>query len=166
MKGRVLVLNGNYEPLNITTVRRAVTLVFVGKAEVVVPRDGEVLRAEKAELPVPSVVRLARYIRFRRKEIPLTKRNILKRDGYRCQYCGTTQGPMTVDHVIPKRLGGEDSWENLVAACFKCNNKKGDRTPEEAGMKLLSKPRKPNYFIFHFAQELPDERWKPFLFLK
>ncbi len=167
LKGKVLVLNQNYEPLNICTVRRAITLLYLGKAETVVPYDGEVYRSEKMTIQRPSVVKLFRYIRVKRREIPLTKKNILRRDNYTCQYCGTREGPMTVDHVIPKRLGGEDSWENLVCACLKCNNKKGDRTPEEAGMKLLRKPKRPNYFLFMFnGQKLPDERWKPFLFME
>ncbi|HDM89668.1 MAG: HNH endonuclease [Candidatus Hydrothermae bacterium] len=167
LKGKVLVLNQNYEPLNICTVRRAITLLYLGKAETVITYNGEKFRSEKLAIERPSVVKLFRYIRVKRREIPLTKKNILRRDNYTCQYCGTREGPMTVDHVIPKRLGGEDSWENLVCACLACNNKKGDRTPEEAGMKLLRKPRRPNYFIFMFnGQKIPDERWKPFLFME
>ena len=167
LNGKVLVLNQNYEPLNICTVKRAITLIYVGKAEMVISYDGDYLRAERVSYPKPSVVKLMRYIRFRRKEIPLTKKNILRRDGYTCQYCGSKEGPMTIDHVIPKRLGGEDSWDNLVCACLECNNRKGDRIPEEADMKLLRKPRRPNYFLFLFdGQKIPDERWKPFLFLE
>jgi len=113
------------------------------------------------------VIKLNYYVKLRYREVPLTKRNILRRDNYTCQYCGTREGPMTVDHVIPKRLGGRDEWANLVCACFRCNNKKGDRTPEEAGMKLRRKPRKPSYFTLLFAtRKIPDERWKEFLFLK
>lgn len=166
LNGKVLVLNQNYEPINISTTRRAITLLVVGKAESVINYDGVFYRSEKLSVARPSVIRLKRYIRFRRREIPLTKKNILRRDHYTCQYCGSREGPMTIDHVIPKRLGGRDTWENLVCACLKCNNKKGDRTPEEAGMKLLRKPRKPNYFLFLFnGENLPDPRWKPFLFL-
>jgi len=165
LNGPVLVLNGNYEPLHITTVRRAVSLIFTGKAEMILPFDGEVLRSQHLAMKRPSVIRLARYIRWIRREIPPTKRNILKRDRYTCQYCGTREGPMTVDHVVPRVLGGKDTWENLVCACVRCNNKKGDRTPEQAGMKLLRKPRRPHHFLFRFQTEkLPDPRWRMFLF--
>lgn len=162
---KVLILNQNYEPLNVSTVKRAIVLVAIGKAESIVTFE-ERIRAERVAFRRPSVVRLQRYIRFRPREIPLTKRNILRRDNYTCQYCGTKEGPMTVDHVIPKHLGGTDSWENLVCACLSCNNKKGYRTPEEAGMKLLRRPTKPNYFLFLLdGKKVPDERWRPFLFL-
>ncbi|RKZ01275.1 MAG: HNH endonuclease [Candidatus Hydrothermota bacterium] len=165
VSGKVLVLNNNYEPLNISTVRRALRLILLGKAEVIYSYDGELLRAEKVAFPKPSVIRLLRYVKIRR-EVPLTKKNILKRDNYTCQYCGRRDLPLTIDHVIPKRLGGKDTWENLVCACVYCNNRKGDRTPEQAGMKLLRKPRKPSYFVFITQGiRIPDERWKPFLFL-
>ncbi len=166
LKGRVLVLNGNYEPLNVSTVKRAITLIYLGKAEIVHRYDGGVLRAERLAIPRPSVIKLKYFIKIKRREIPLTKKNILKRDNYTCQYCGTREGPMTIDHVIPKKYGGKDTWENLVCACFKCNNKKGDRTPEQAGMKLLRKPRKPHYFLFILnGEKIPDENWKPYLFM-
>ncbi|RKY98718.1 MAG: HNH endonuclease [Candidatus Hydrothermota bacterium] len=165
--GEVLVLNYNYEPINISTLRRAIKLIYLQKAEPVIYKDGRVLRAERVIYRAPSVIKLNYYVKLRYREVPLTKRNILRRDNYTCQYCGTREGPMTVDHVIPKRLGGRDEWANLVCACFRCNNKKGDRTPEEAGMKLLRKPRKPSYFTLLFAtRKIPDERWKEFLFLK
>lgn len=90
----------------------------------------------------------------------------MRRDGYKCAYCGRSDIPLTVDHVIPKARGGEDSWENLVCACTKCNNAKGDRTPEEAKMKLLQKPFKPSHIMFikNVVGRL-DERWKPYLYL-
>ncbi len=165
LRGAVLVLNGNYEPLNITTVKRAVVLLFTGKAEIILPYDGEVMRSQYLEISKPSVIRLSRYVKVQRREVPLTKKNILRRDNYTCQYCGAREGNMTVDHVIPKVLGGKDTWENLVCACVSCNNRKGNRTPEQAGMKLLRKPKRPNYFLFRFrSTRLPDERWKAFLF--
>jgi len=163
---KVLVLNQNYEPLSVCNVKRAILLIFLNKAECIVQRDGKVIRAEKIFYPVPSVIRILKYINYRNNEIPLTKKNILKRDGYTCQYCGTKEGVMTVDHVIPKTRGGKDDWTNLVCACVKCNNKKGNRTLKEAGMKLLKKPKKPTRFHLMFARgKLPDINWKKFLFL-
>lgn len=163
---RVLVLNQNYEPLSVCTVKRAVVLTFLGKADIVESCDGKKIRSPSTVFPLPSVVRLGFYVRVPGKRIMLSRKNILKRDGHRCQYCGTTNGPLTVDHVLPKIYGGNDSWENLVCACTKCNSIKGDKTPEQAGLKLLRKPRKPNHitFIQQFIG-ISDQRWRRYLFL-
>lgn len=163
---KVLVLNQNYEPLSVCNVKRAIILIYLKKAECVVSKNGKLIRGEKISFEVPSIIRILRYIKFRPFDVPLTRKNVLKRDGYQCQYCGTREGPMTVDHIIPKTRGGKDEWTNLVCACVKCNNKKGNRTLKEAGMKLLKKPRKPTRFHLMFARtKLPDSRWKKFLFL-
>jgi len=161
----VLVLNQNYEPLSVCSARRAIVLVFLGKAQVVEAGD-RVVRSVSASFPLPSGVRLDLYIRVPPRHLLLSKRNILKRDGHRCQYCGTTEGPMTVDHVIPRTMGGRDTWENLVCACLKCNNIKGNRTPEQAELKLLRRPKRPNHitFIQQFIG-ISDKRWKQYLFL-
>ncbi len=118
-------------------------------------------------MPFPSVIRLARYIKIPFKKIELSRRNILKRDGYRCQYCGVKSHELTIDHIIPKSRGGNDSWDNLVSACKECNNKKADRTPEEAGISLFKKPRRPHHILF-ITQYMGkvDENWKPFLFME
>src|SRR4030066_205900 len=162
----VLVLNRNYEPLSVCSVRRAVVLVFLGKAELVETLDGVKLKAVSTEISVPSVVKLGFYIKVPPKNVILSRKNIIKRDGHRCQYCGTTHAPMTVDHIVPKIYGGLDTWENLVCACIFCNNKKGDRTPEKAGLPLFKKPKRPNHitFIQQFIG-ISDERWKRYLFL-
>lgn len=96
----------------------------------------------------------------------MTRKNILRRDGFKCAYCGRSDIPLTIDHIIPKAHGGDDTWENLVAACTICNNKKGDRTPEEAKMRLLFQPFKPSHIVFikNVVGRL-DERWKPYLYL-
>jgi len=160
------VLNQNYEPLSLCTVKRAVVLLILNKAETVVERDGKKVRSQYLEINVPSVIRIKRYINFRPYNVPLNKKNIMKRDNYRCQYCGKKGKDMTIDHVIPRERGGKDTWENLVTSCKECNVKKGNRTPKEAGMKLLKKPKKPTYFHILFSEaEIPDENWKPFLFL-
>jgi 5-methylcytosine-specific restriction endonuclease McrA len=162
----VLVLNQNYEPLSVCTARRAVVLVYLGKAEIIEPLNGQTVHSVSATWPVPSIVRLGLYVNRPRKKILLSRKNIIKRDGHRCQYCGQSRTAMTVDHVVPKNHGGQDSWENLVCACIRCNNKKGDRTPDEANMPLRRPPRRPNHitFIQRFIG-LGDHRWKRYLFL-
>jgi len=124
----VLVLNQNYEPLSVCSARRAIVLLFLGKAELIETYDGVKVRSILKSYPLPSVVRLDRFIKAPRKRILLTRKNVLIRDGYVCCYCGSSKGPMTVDHIIPKNLGGTDSWENLACACDKCNNKKSNKT--------------------------------------
>jgi 5-methylcytosine-specific restriction endonuclease McrA len=162
----VLVLNQNYEPLSVTQAKRAIVLIYLGKAEVVEKYDGMKVRSVYSSVPLPSVVRLVFFVRVHRRAIAPSRKNIMKRDGYICQYCGESEGPMTTDHVIPRRLGGRDTWENLVCACVGCNNKKGDRTPAQGGLKLRRSPRKPHYFTFITSMTtIPDSRWKRYLFL-
>ena len=162
----VLVLNQNYEPINVCSVRKATIMVFRGKA-LIVEHAGQELRSISDRFPIPSVVRLVLYIRIPPKRMVLSKRNIIKRDGHQCQYCGATHATMTVDHVIPRTMGGGDTWENLVCACARCNNAKGYRSAEQVGMKLVRKPRRPNHvtFIRLMAGGVPDHRWKPYLFM-
>jgi 5-methylcytosine-specific restriction endonuclease McrA len=143
--GKVLVLNASYEPLNITSWRRAVVLLIKGKAEQV-EHNG---RFVYLGLPLPTVIRLRYYVRVPYKEIPLTRRNILHRDSHSCQYCGYTGDDLTLDHVIPRSRGGGDTWENIVTACVRCNVNKGNRTPKEANLMLRNPPRKP-YSSLHF----------------
>jgi len=165
LTGQVLLLNRNYEPMSVVSARKAVVLFYLQKVEIIERHDA-VVRSVTISIPLPSIIRLVRYAPVPRKRIVLSRRNILKRDGQRCQYCGTKKPPFTIDHVIPKNRGGKDTWENLVCACVKCNNKKGNRTPEEAGVSLLARPRRPSqlYFIQHFVG-IRDSRWKPYLFM-
>ncbi|UCG63289.1 MAG: HNH endonuclease [Candidatus Zixiibacteriota bacterium] len=165
MNRSVLMLNQNYEPLTITSARRAVVLLFQGKAEMIETADGLKIRSVSRSYSLPSVVRLWHYKKVPFKRIMLTRKNIIMRDRNRCQYCGTAKGPMTVDHIVPKTMGGTDSWENLVCSCSKCNNKKGDRTPEQSQMKLLKRPTRPTYITFIQRNHRVDDRWKPYLFL-
>lgn len=165
LEQKVLVLNQNYEPLTVTRAQRAVVLVVLGKAEIVERYEAEV-RSPSRAVPLPSVVRLCMYIQVPRKEVALTRRNVLKRDRHTCQYCGTHRGPMTTDHVVPRSRGGGDSWTNLVCACVNCNNKKGSRTPEQARMELARPPRRPQrYTQILLYTTIPDRRWRPYLFL-
>jgi len=152
--------------MSVCNAKKAVILLYLGKAELIEAHDGRVLRSVSMSMPFPSIVRLSVYIHVPYKKIILSRKNILRRDGHRCQYCGRGDVPLTVDHIVPKARGGEDAWENLVCACVQCNNKKGDRTPEEAIMNLLRKPMRPNHvtFLHHFVGHV-DERWKPYLFM-
>jgi len=136
------------------------------KAELIEAFDGKLVRSVSNAMPYPSIVRLSSYVHIPYKKIILSRKNILRRDGHRCQYCGRLEMTVTLDHVIPKARGGEETWENLVCACVSCNNKKGDRTPEEAQMPLGRKPLRPNHvtFIRHFMGNF-DDRWKPYLFM-
>lgn len=162
----MLILNQSYEPIAVCSAQKAVILLYLEKAEMIATADGKVIRSVNAAFPFPSVIRLARYKRVPYRSIILSRKNILRRDGHRCQYCGATTLPITVDHIVPRSVGGADSWENLVAACIRCNNLKGDRTPDKAGMRLRSQPRRPSHvsFIIHSAGSI-DEPWKPYLFL-
>ncbi|MEW5794947.1 MAG: HNH endonuclease [Candidatus Zixiibacteriota bacterium] len=162
----VLMLNQNYEPLTVCSARRAIVLLFQGKAEMVETADGLKVHSVSRSFALPSVVRLAEYRRVPFRYIMLTRKNIIVRDGHRCQYCGTGRGAMTIDHVIPRKLHGTDTWENMVCACIKCNNLKGDRTPEQAGLQLIKKPTRPSHITFiqrHLSAN--DHRWRRYLFM-
>lgn len=162
----VLMLNQNYEPLTVCSARRAIVLLFQGKAEMIETADGLKLHSVREDFRLPSVVRLSQYKRVPYKRIMLTRKNVILRDGHRCQYCGSTRGPMTVDHIIPKTKRGADIWENMVCACVDCNNRKGDRTPEQAGMTLRKKPGHPSHisFIQRYIG-VSDDRWRQYLFM-
>ena len=163
MTGHVLVLNQDYQALTLCSVQRAVILVHLQKAEMVASLTGRFMRSTSMRFPWPSIVRLKAYVRVPYKRIMLTRKNVLRRDGMRCQYCGRRDA-LTVDHVYPKSRGGRDTWENLVAACTPCNNRKGNRTPDEAHMPLLRKPFRPSQvmFIRDFIGNVEDD-WKPYL---
>lgn len=161
----VLLLNQNYEPLSVCRARRALVLVLAQKAETVETYDFAA-RSVGRVMPIPSVLRLNHFVRVRRREVPLTKRNVLRRDNHVCQYCGRHLAVMTTDHVLPKALKGADTWENLVCACPDCNSRKGRRTPHQAHMPLRRRPKKPHYFTFTVSGlgDVPDA-WRQYLFL-
>ncbi len=152
--------------MSVINVKKAIVLLYLGKVELIESYQGREVRAVSMSMPSPSIVRLSVYVRVPYKKIILSRKNILRRDGHRCQYCGRSDATLTVDHVMPVSRAGEDTWENLVCACVNCNNKKSDRTPDEARMPLRRTPMRPNHvtFIRHFVGSL-DERWKPYLFL-
>jgi 5-methylcytosine-specific restriction endonuclease McrA len=159
----VLILNGLYEPLTICHARRALILVILGRAEIVEASE-LTIRSAVQVWPVPSIIRISRAVRPYRRSVALTKKNILKRDGHRCQYCGSSHGKMTTDHVVPRSQGGAESWRNLVCACAACNRRKGNRTPHQAGMRLLRQPSVPRGLgAVSVLGSLPDPRWRSFL---
>ncbi len=141
---RVLVLNKSYEPINICGAKRAIKMSLLGKAEVIESGEFEI-RSETAQFFLPSVIRLKKYVflKIRKKKIPFSKKNVLTRDHFICQYCGSSDGEMTLDHICPRSKGGESTWKNGVCSCRVCNSKKGNRLPEEMGMVLISKPTQP-----------------------
>lgn len=166
MSGPVLVLNQNYEPLNICNLRRAVVLVLDGKAEVL-DAYASYFSSPSRSLPCPSVIRLIYPIRRPRPRVKLTRREIFIRDNYTCQYCGRSNIELTIDHVVPRSRGGGHSWDNLVSACKVCNHRKGGKSPAEARMKLKRDPREPSPGAYYAIErslvgEL-HEGWKPFL---
>lgn len=147
---RALVLNATYEPLCLVAARRAVVLVMRSKAEVVREHDAP-FHSACLTVPSPSVVRLTHYVRVpHRRCATLSRRAVLLRDGYRCQYCG--DAAESVDHVVPRSKGGAHAWDNVVAACRRCNSHKEDRLPREAGMRLRRCPAPPADFTWLAAR--------------
>lgn len=163
----VLVLNATYEPLNVVSVRRAVVLLLKEKAEIVEAAEAW-LRSEQTSLPVPLVIRLVYYVRIpRRLSLPVSRRTVLARDHYTCQYCGAQPGRvnLTIDHVLPRSRKGGTRWDNVVTACGPCNRRKGNRTPDEAKMPLHSRPRRPRYLALSLLQGsgAPQE-WSKYMY--
>lgn len=160
----VLVLNANFEPINVCTTRRAMGLILNGKASLVMNGRGEVHTVSMV-FPRPSIIRLEKMVRRPRLAVRLTKREVLRRDNYTCQYCGQKAAYLTIDHVIPRRLGGKHAWDNLVAACPTCNHRKGGRTLEQANMRLLKPPSEPpSSAMYLFSRHLiNNQEWAPFV---
>lgn len=152
--------------MSICGIRKAVVLLFLSKAELIEIRPNRTLNTAKYSYPFPSVIKLDQYVRLPYKKVELSRKNILRRDNFRCMYCNKANLPLTIDHVIPKSRRGESTWENLVCACVSCNNKKGNRTPEEANMRLRTKPIRPNYvsFLRNVVGNVEKE-WEPYLFM-
>ena len=166
MNHEVLVLNNDYEPLNVCNLRRAIILVCMGKADIL-HNDSHVVTTLQGSIDSPSVVKLRHHVKRPIPELRLSRRSIFARDNYICQYCGIRAKELTVDHVIPKRLGGTESWENLVCCCRKCNAKKGDKTLDKSGMILARTPRKPRYVPFisltKYLSGARNEVWRDYL---
>ncbi len=184
---KVLVLNRNYQAIQVTTVQRAICHLVKGSAKVITPDwtthtleewieasrfydngNGKMIRSPSLSFLAPDAIYLVTYDRLPRLEVVFSRANLLVRDNYTCQYCGkSVRNPKdrTIDHVIPRSRGGKTVWENVVLCCRKCNLRKGDRTPEEAGMKLLKKPKAPKWESI-FMEDFPEEKkeiWRQFL---
>ena len=185
LNGHVLVLNRSWTAVHIAPVRRALTLLYLGLARAVHPNDyslygfddwvelsqdglgGQYIHTPTLRIRVPEVILLKRFNGFVRYETRFSRHTIFERDGNTCQYCGKhfAKSQLTIDHVIPQSRGGVDSWANLVVACVPCNVRKGNRTPEEAGMILLRKPGRPAW-MQHFGARVPDDQllvWQRFV---
>ena len=156
--GKVLVLNASYEPLNITTWRRATVLMLKGKAESLEEDRSHNIRKDKK---LPTVIRLRYFIKIPYRDLALTRKNLLQRDNHSCQYCDYKGEKLSIDHVIPRSRGGLDNWENVTTACFSCNIAKGNRTPQEANMPLKKIPYKPLYRLsFEASKQIDSGRHK------
>jgi 5-methylcytosine-specific restriction endonuclease McrA len=166
MNQPVLVLNQNYEPLNVCNVKRALVLVFNGKAEVL-ELNHQIIHSTSRSIHAPSVIRLSYLIRRPHPRAKLSRREVFLRDDHTCQYCGIRTRDLTLDHVMPKSRGGKHTWENLVSACRPCNHRKGGKTLVEARMKLAHEPRQPKANIYHivyrYVQQTPFEEWVQYL---
>ena len=181
-----LVLNRAWTPIQVTSVREAISLVAKGSALIIEPGtyetfdlrtwndvsrakaefEGRTIRSARLALVPPEVILLKGYTGFGERSVVFSRKNLFKRDRYTCQYCGVQPGPeaLTIEHVVPRAKGGTSTWENCVLACIPCNKRKADRTPTEAGMKLRTVPRKPSWKTL--AQVSPRERresWEQFL---
>lgn len=144
---RILVLNCSYEPLQFCNARRAVIMVLTGRAEQL-ESDGYTVRSPSVAFPLPTVIRVLNRVRRRpRRTVAFSKKNILRRDNYTCQYCGEKKNLLTVDHVVPKSCGGKTIWTNVVVACKPCNLRKANYTAVEVGLSLLKRPSKPAYYL-------------------
>jgi 5-methylcytosine-specific restriction endonuclease McrA len=168
MQMPVLVLNASYEPINVCAARRAIVLVLKGVASAE-EISGHTVHAARRGFHLPSVIRLLEYRRIPHQTRALSRKNILMRDRYTCQYCHRTlpSGELTLDHVLPRSRSGDSTWENLVACCHSCNNRKGGRTPEEAGMRLMRQPRPFNLHTNRHLMRLlgkSDAQWRKYLF--
>jgi 5-methylcytosine-specific restriction endonuclease McrA len=170
MSSQVLVLTQQYQPHKIISWQRAITLMFGDKVEVLETYDEEI-SSVSITIKMPSVIRLLRAVRGSKRVVKFSRINILTRDQFRCQYCGQKfeMKALSYDHVVPRSQGGRTTWENVVVACTPCNSRKGDRTPERAGMKLRTRPAKPTSLpisMLRFDRRDVHDTWATYVFWK
>ena len=159
----VLVLNQNYQPLNVCNARRAIVLIGLGKAELMENGRGDIHSVSQT-FTVPSIIRLIRMVKRPLMQRRLSRRAVFYRDSFTCQYCGAKSKSLTLDHMLPRSRNGSHSWENVVTACIPCNHRKAGLTPKEANMRLMREPKSPRpnpYYIFHHRSILDE--WRPFI---
>tara|TARA_Y100001937_G_scaffold123596_1_gene186716 strand:- start:687 stop:1226 length:540 start_codon:yes stop_codon:yes gene_type:complete len=162
---KTLKLDNSYRPLEIVDAIEALILCLIGKAQAIESYKKEI-KSVSDSFKLPAVIVLKRYVKFQFKVVSAHRREIITRDDNTCQYCGKEfpSNKLTLDHLIPKSKGGKNTWENLVTACKKCNQKKGDRTPEEADMLLINRPKKPKYSILRsVGKSQISELWRNYL---
>ena len=160
----VLVLNANFEPINVCDTHRAIGLILSEKASLVMNGRG-VIKTVYTSFPIPSIILLEKIVNHPRPRIKLTRREVFRRDNYTCQYCGRHNVDLTIDHVIPRYVGGAHIWINVVTACSHCNHRKGGRTAEEANMRLLHIQKEPpSSAMYIFGRHLAENReWEPYI---
>lgn len=168
MEARTLVLSQGYEPIKVITWQRAITLLTLGKCEVLESYDHDI-RTVHLLIKVPAVVRLLGVFRRHKNKVKFSRVNIFARDNYKCQYCGMKgkMDELTYDHVLPRAKGGLTEWGNIVTACYDCNSRKRDRTPEQAKMKLLSKPVQPKWvpaMTIKISQTSAPDAWATYMY--
>ncbi|HNS16106.1 MAG TPA: HNH endonuclease [Syntrophorhabdaceae bacterium] len=167
---RTLLLNTTFEPISVLSWKKAITLVFLGKVEVLREYEREI-KGVSISIRQPAVIRLQRFVRNNHTQVKFSRRNIFIRDDYTCQYCGErfdSKG-LTCDHITPRSRGGITEWTNIVTSCIRCNLKKGDKLPEEAGMHPRKRPSRPNGFymlMLHLGVKAFPENWREYLFLR
>jgi 5-methylcytosine-specific restriction endonuclease McrA len=165
---RTLVLSQSYEPVNIVSWKQAITLLFLGKAEVIEEYDRNI-KTTSIVLKIPAVVRLLSAFRRHKKPVKFSRINIYGRDKYTCQYCGVKKsiGDLTYDHVVPRAQGGKTTWTNIVTCCESCNRRKANRTPEQAGMRLLKMPMQPSatpVLVVAVSRESVPDAWRDYMY--
>ena len=162
----VLVLNANYAPMMVCTAKRAICLEFLNKIDILASYE-EKVNSPSITINLPSVIKIREFVKYDNLSLDLNRKNILLRDEHLCQYCGDKNSPLTIDHILPKGRGGQDLWENLVTACKPCNQKKGNKTPEEANMVLKRNPKRLNrlHYFYKYVNDKQKE-WRPYLFME
>ena len=164
LNNKVLLLNNSYEPISVITAKKAVIMYFLDKVDVV-KKSKIVINSLYLKFNIPEVIKLKNYIYIKHSKIPLTRKNILKRDNNTCQYCGKNKSEITIDHILPKDKGGNDTWNNLVVACKRCNMIKGNYLLKDIDMKLIRKPFEPTKIIYLQNVGKNNKSWHPYLYL-
>ena len=162
----VLLLNSTFEPLTVVNPRRAFKLLFAKKAHVI-ENNGGFISTVKSRIRIPSVIQICYFVKKPYTRPKFSKRSVFIRDNYTCQYCGKHESKPTIDHLLPRSKGGKSDWSNTVTACHACNNKKGDRTIKDAGMRLLKLPGEPKYMVYStIISPARVKRWEKFFYPK